>query len=638
MQDMDFLNEAQKKAVTHKDGPLLVLAGAGCGKTGVVTHRIGQLIAKGVAPSEILAVTFTNKAAQEMKERVHKLVQKDVLTTTFHALGARILREAIHEIGYQNSFVIYDEKDSENLIKECLKSLGLPESKEMLKSAKQKISEAKNQLLFPEMIKDPSISEVYTSYQRRLKEYNALDFDDLLFLTVQLLNAPIGDAYQERWTHILVDEYQDTNHAQYNICKLLSGKYRNICVVGDPDQSIYSWRGANRYNLLNFERDFPGALVVKLEENYRSTNQILMAANKLISCNDRVYEKDLWSSLGEGERVRCEIFAKDHFEAHFIMERLQEELRKYSGEEIAILYRTNAQSRILEDALLKNRIPYLIIGGLSFYQRKEIKDLLAFLRLAVARSDMIAFLRTINIPKRGFGLATVDKIRGFADADGLPILDLLEKLIDGDPRMKLSAKQRAELTVYLNIFDEIERMAENKDPIDQIMKRLIIDSRYEDFLKEDKESYEDRKENMEELVAKAYSWQKENNSSDLRLFLEELSLKGSADDPNGKERGIRLMTVHNSKGLEFNVCFLVGMEEELFPHINAQDSPEGIEEERRLCYVGMTRARKKLFLTASLQRFLWGHPRSMKPSRFLTEIFPRKPDNMMPAPLASSYR
>ena len=624
MQDLPFLNEPQKQAVFHKDGPILVLAGAGCGKTRVVTHRIGKLIESGVPPSEILAVTFTNKAAGEMKERVHQLVQKDVLTTTFHALGAKILREAIHELGYKNSFVIYDEKDSEGLLKECLIALGVPEGKETLRTVKGEISEAKNDLLTPEMVKAGLTAEVYASYQRRLKEYNALDFDDLLLLTVELLNSNLGSAYQQRWSYILVDEYQDTNHAQYTICKLLSGTHRNICVVGDPDQSIYSWRGANMHNLLNFERDFPGAVVVKLEENYRSTNQILQAANRLIAGNSRCYEKELWSSLGEGEKVRCEVFAKDHYEAHFIVERVEEALYKEKGEEVAILYRTNAQSRILEDALLKRRIPYLIIGGISFYQRKEIKDLLSFLRLTIAPADMMAFLRTINLPKRGIGPATIDKIRALADEDRLPILEVLANLVRGDPRMKISTKQKDELTGYLKIFQELQEMQHQNSSLDAIMRRLIIVARYEELLKEDKETYEDRKENMEELVAKAYSWQKENGSSDLRLFLEELSLKGSGDDPNGKEKGIRLMTIHNSKGLEFNVCFLVGMEEELFPHANAKGSAEAIEEERRLCYVGMTRAKRRLFMTASLQRFLWGNVRSMRPSRFLTEVFPRK--------------
>ncbi len=624
MQDLPFLNEPQKQAVFHKDGPILVLAGAGCGKTRVVTHRIGKLIESGVPASEILAVTFTNKAAGEMKERVHELVQRDVLTTTFHSLGAKVLREAIHELGYKNSFVIYDEKDSEALLKECLKSLGVSESKETLKAVKEEISDAKNDLLMPDMMKGGLTAEVYASYQRRLKEYNALDFDDLLLLTVELLNSNIGCAYQERWSYILVDEYQDTNHAQYTICKLLSGKHRNICVVGDPDQSIYSWRGANMHNLLNFERDFPGAVVVKLEENYRSTNQILQAANRLIAGNARCYEKELWSSLGEGERVRCEVFAKDHYESHFIVERIEEALYTEKGEEVAILYRTNAQSRILEDALLKRRIPYLIIGGISFYQRKEIKDLLAYLRLSVAPGDMMAFLRTINVPKRGLGPATLDKIRNVADEDRIPILECLNKLIEGDPRMKLSPKQKDSLTEYVKIFPEIQGMQAQGATLDAIMRRLIIIARYEDALKEDKETYEDRKENVDELIAKAYSWQKENESNDLRLFLEELSLKASADDPTGKEKGIRLMTIHNSKGLEFNVCFLVGMEEELFPHANAKDSPEAIEEERRLCYVGMTRAKKRLFMTGSLQRFLWGHLRTMRPSRFLTEVFPRK--------------
>lgn len=619
MHKHEILNEPQRIAADHKEGPLLVLAGAGSGKTKVLTERISQLLASGVPAREILAVTFTNKAAGVMKERVQALTNQVVLTTTFHSLGVRILRESIHELGYRNSFTIYDEKDSENLLKLCLEIMGLND--EHLKSFRKHISGAKNALIAPEefglggWLKDAAIiREAYRLYQSKLAEFNALDFDDLLYLTVKLFKtSPHALEYQSRWSYVLVDEFQDTNEAQYFICQFLTEKTKNLFVVGDPDQSIYSWRGANMQNILNFERDFANAKTITLDQNYRSTNQILRAANALIENNSRSYKKELWSGLGEGEKVGIHEFETDREEVTFVVHSIKSHLVTHETEEIVIFYRTNSQSRIFEDHLLKWNIPYKIIGGLSFYQRKEVKDLLAYLRLIVSPTDFIAFSRTINLPKRGIGAVTQEKIEMYASELSLPILQACREVA-------LPPKQRAVFNAYLAIFDQGAKMCEEGALVSAILEMVIEKTGYMAFLEQDKETAEDRKENVKELISAASQWEKEREEPTLFAFLEELTLKSSFEEDGEEDRCIRLMTLHNGKGLEFDICYMVGMEEDLFPHVNTKDSAAGLEEERRLCYVGMTRAKRHLHLTYAKERLLWGNYRFQRPSRFLAEI------------------
>jgi DNA helicase-2/ATP-dependent DNA helicase PcrA len=619
---LSTLNDKQQEAAHHIEGPLLVLAGAGSGKTRIVTHRIVHLIEMGVPPSEIVAVTFTNKAAEEMSSRVKSLTRQNVLITTFHSFSARILRESIHHLGFNPNFSIYDEQDSLSILKEVLEGMGLKEEKSLIKSIKSAISQAKNDLLMPDQLPraEKTLVDAYRLYQEKLFAYNALDFDDLLFFTVKLLqNYPtVLKLYQERFSFLLIDEYQDTNEAQYLIAKMLAGEKKNIFVVGDPDQSIYSWRGANIQNILNFEKDFPGGRVVTLEQNYRSTNHILSAANKLIQNNDRPYEKNLWSALGDGEPITVKTFSSDREEASFVARTLLQykKERNLPFSEIAIFYRTNAQSRSFEDALLKLAIPYTIVGGLSFYQRKEIKDILAFLRLIVSPTDFIAFSRTINIPKRGIGAKTLELLKTGSEEACLPILSFCRSLTWGYNSI-LSSKQTAALTSFVQLIDDLSTI---ETSIEDLIKELLVRSRYFDYLKEDKETYEDRKQNVEELLAKAAEWEEEGSEGGLTKFLEEISLQSSLDENRLDGETIKMMTLHNGKGLEFDLCFVVGMEEDLFPHANSRDDPQRLEEERRLCYVGMTRARKYLYLTASTYRYLFGTPRVMSPSRFLKEI------------------
>lgn len=620
------LNPEQLIAVNHVEGPLLVLAGAGSGKTRIVTYRVAHLLQLGVPSTEILALTFTNKAAEEMRHRILHLTHKSVLTCTFHSLCARMLRESITVMGYSRDFAIYDEEDSEKVLKECFSQLNIKAEKGDLKSARLRISQSKNALIDPEGLskENQDLKELYALYQAQLKSYNALDFDDLLFLTVKLLrNFPeVCALYQSRWSFILIDEYQDTNAAQYTITKLLAEKHQNVFAVGDPDQSIYSWRGANIHNILNFERDFPGAQLIPLEQNYRCRSNILEAANALISNNSERYEKSLWSDRGVGEPIGLYIAENEHKEADFVVRQLYR-LHRDEGidlSECVIFYRTNFQSRVFEDHLLKERVPYIIIGGLSFYQRKEVKDILSLMRMVVSDNDYLAFARTINLPKRGLGEATLEKLREFALQRGEGIFETCKAIAEGKPDFKLSQKQRDGIKEYVHVILSLKEMLRQERPIDEMLSEAIERSRYHIHLKEDPETFEERRGNIEELVTKAAEWKDEVENPTLSAFLEELTLKSSAIDKEAPMDQVRLMTMHNGKGLEFTAVFIVGMEEELFPHANALDSDEAIEEERRLCYVGMTRAKEHLFLTASRYRYLWGMPRMMRPSRFLKEI------------------
>ncbi len=630
-----LLNPEQLAAVEHIEGPLLVLAGAGSGKTRIVTFRIARLIERGVAPWNILALTFTNKAAAEMHHRVQKLVSERVSICTFHSLGARLLRQEIQALGYKPDFTIYDEDDTDKLLRAVLKQLDINEKEAPLKDLRGLISKAKNNLTPPDEVAGSRASavaqcfpKVYALYQAKLKEYNSLDFDDLLFLTVRLFREvpELLEKYRRQWPYILIDEYQDTNPSQYLIAKLLAGDKCNLFVVGDPDQSIYSWRGADIHNIMNFERDFIGARVVRLEQNYRSRSNILEAANALIRNNAVRYEKNLWSTLGPGKPITLYIAGDEQSEAAYVVERLlrHRDEERVPLSDMVIFYRTNFQSRSFEDALLRRRVPYIIVGGVSFYQRREVKDILAILRMVYSGSDAVSFLRTVNTPKRGLGATTLDKILQGAEAARQPLFDFCADLCAGvitGPR--LTAKQATALSSYLSFLRQL-RQIQQADSLQELVRAAIETSGYIEHLREEPETFEDRKANIIDLIAKAAEWEKEGDEErsgkDLGLFLEELSLKSSADDSDLSQERVNLMTLHNGKGLEFPVAFLVGMEEELFPHANSRNSPSGVEEERRLCYVGMTRAKEQLHLSAAQYRFLWGHPRTMLPSRFLREI------------------
>lgn len=613
------LNLEQETAATHVEGPMLVLAGAGSGKTRVVVHRIAHLIDLGILPSDILAVTFTNKAAEEMRNRIRSMKNAQVLSCTFHSLGARILRESISALNYRSDFVIYDEDDSEKLLKGCLEELELNGKQGLLREIRSQISRAKNDLQPPESISDtqePLFKKAYALYQSKLKECNALDFDDLLYLTVTLLQSDekVRLEYQNRWLFVLIDEYQDTNMAQYLLAKLLVAKHQNLFVVGDPDQSIYSWRGARYQNILNFERDFPGGKVVRLEQNYRSTPTILEASNALIAHNQNRFKKNLWSNREAGEKIGLFIAPTEREEANFVADQILLH-GAIPRNEIAIFYRTNAQSRAFEDALLSRKISYTIVGGLSFYARKEIKDILSFLRLILSNSDLISFQRTVNIPKRGLGAATLEKLMQAASSQGIPILTFCEGHL---AEIKLSAKQKTAFSDYLSLIRSLRNQAKTKK-IHELIDSLIKESHYLDFLLEDPETAEDRKENINELIGKALEWEQEHPNPSLQQFLEELSLRSSTEEESFVP-SVQLMTLHNSKGLEFPLVFLAGLEENLCPHVNCQNSEEQIEEERRLCYVGMTRAKEMLYLTATSARFMWGSLQRMELSRFLREI------------------
>ncbi|MBS0622057.1 MAG: UvrD-helicase domain-containing protein [Verrucomicrobia bacterium] len=612
------LNAEQQKAVEHLEGPLLVLAGAGSGKTRIVTARIAHLLELGVPASEILAVTFTNKAAGEMQERVRRLTNTHVLICTFHSLGAKILRQSISALGYSPNFAIYDQEDSDRLVRDCLKELG---SQEKAKAFRTKISEAKNQLIPPQELKigfspiDKLLPDLYSLYQTKLKEFNALDFDDLLYLTVKLFDTDpfLLEHYQQQWRFLLIDEYQDTNHAQYLMARKLVEKSHNLFVVGDPDQSIYSWRGANVGNILHFEEDYPGAKVVRLEQNYRSTNLILRCANHLIRHNTDRYEKELWSTLGEGQPIEIVRCRTEQEEAQYITQVI-DRLHVKEGmplEEMVVFYRTNAQSRSLEDALLARRLPYIIVGGISFYQRREIKDLIGWLRMVDSGADFLSFERTINLPKRGLGEATLEKLRLGAQAAGERLVDFC---LHGAQGVKLSKKQQEALASYVAILEKLRTLKDK--PLVELVAKTIELSGYLDVLRADPETYEERKENLDELVSKAAEW----GSRPLTSFLEELSLKSSLDEASTVQERLCLMTLHNGKGLEFRITFISGMEEGLFPHNNSLGDEGRLEEERRLAYVGMTRAKERLILTSTSLRFIWGSAQTMRQSRFIDEL------------------
>lgn len=633
----DKLNEPQREAVYHTDGPLLILAGAGSGKTRVLTHRIAYLIEeRNVNPWNILAITFTNKAAGEMRERVDSLVgfgSESIWVSTFHSMCVRILRRFIDRLGYDNRFTIYDTDDQKTLMKEVCKKVAIDTKVFKERSLMSAISSAKNELILPDEFElnaggdfaKLKIAKVYREYEAQLKANNALDFDDLLVKTVQLLQTQpdVLENYQERFRYIMVDEYQDTNTVQFQLVRLLAGKYRNLCVVGDDDQSIYKFRGANIRNILDFEHEFSDACVIKLEQNYRSTGNILNAANRVIANNKGRKEKTLWTANGEGELVHLRQFDTGYDEADFIAEDIKKEVRAgASYNDHAVLYRTNAQSRLLEEKFVAMNVPYKIVGGVNFYARREIKDLLAYLKTIDNGMDDNAVRRIINVPKRGIGLTTINRIQESAAERGLGFYETLmaPELIPGIGRSAAKLDSFAALIEYFKGLT-------GQMSITDLLREVIEKTGYMESLdSEDKEDAQARKENIDELINKAAAYEEAAEDRDepatLSAFLEEVALVADIDSLDEEQDYVVLMTLHSAKGLEFPHVYLAGMEDGLFPSYMTitSDDRDDLEEERRLCYVGITRAEQELTLTCARRRMVRGETQYNKISRFIKEI------------------
>lgn len=640
MEDSEILknlNPAQKKAVEHHQGPELVLAGAGSGKTRVLTRRIGYLINHyGVSPYNILAVTFTNKAANEMKERVKDMVggvNRSLWVSTFHSFCVRILRREAEKLGYNKNFVIFDSLDQRKLVKEVLKSKNLDPKKTKPRSVLNKISNAKNELKTPEQMSaisgsffDQTAAEIYEEYQKRLKENNAMDFDDLIQQTVRLFEEfpLVLEHYQERFKYILVDEYQDVNHAQYQLVNLLAERYRNVCVVGDPDQGIYGFRGADIRNILNFEDDYPDVKTIRLEQNYRSKGNILEAAQAVIKNNSSRKEKELWTDQGAGAKLELYEAKDEKEEADFVCRTAKELTEKnelteaeLTYDDLAVLYRTNSQSRAFEDMLMKYGIPYQIVGGVRFYERMEIKDIMAYLRLIYNPADDISFLRIINRPKRGIGAGTLGKVQDFAEAEGL---NLYEAALKSKANPALSGTYAKRVLHFTEIIEEL-RAEQEEIALARLTEKLLDKSGYRHNLEEEKTAEaENRLENIEELFSVINEYMKNSDNNTLAGFLEEVTLMADIDSMDEEQSVLTLMTIHSAKGLEFPVVFLVGMEDGIFPHSNSMFEQKGMEEERRLCYVGMTRAEERLYLSRAQVRLRFGERKMNPPSQFIEEI------------------
>ena len=632
--NLDHLNPEQRKAATHVDGPLLILAGAGSGKTATMTHRIAYLIEQGVSPYQILAVTFTNKAAGEMRERVEKLVGRcpGMWIMTFHAMSLRILREHCERIGYQHNFVVYETFDQKTLIKTIMKEQNIDAKLYPQAYLSAAISKQKEHDVSPreyleteaDNFRSKVIGSVYRAYQEQLKRNNAMDFDDLLVNALHVLrdNPDILAEYQHRFRYILVDEYQDTNHIQYEIIRLLAKARQNLCVVGDDDQCIYQWRGADISNILNFEKDFPQARVIKLEQNYRSYGNILAAAHSVIRNNRGRKAKKLWTDKEAGDKIvyrRCD---SDKEEAYYIAQEidlLKNGQRTY--DDFAILYRTNAQSRLFEDALKRRGIPYQILSGFSFYERKETKDMICYMRLVVNPADDLALKRVINEPKRGIGAVTLGKLEALARVHGLSLLDILSQ---DEISYSLPAKAQKAVGEMVRIIRLCAQEKENLR-VSDIYDQLLVKSGYLKALEaEDTQEAASRIENLMDFKSFIYDYEKEKEDTGekatLEEFLEKVATNGDADKMEEGTGKVTLMTMHSAKGLEFPIVFLPGMEDGLFPGHRALDNENGMEEERRLCYVGMTRAREKLFLTGASYRVLYGHGEYTRESTFLREL------------------
>ena len=632
---LNGLNDKQKEAVLAQEGPCLVIAGAGSGKTKVLTHKIAYYIANGAKPWNILAITFTNKAANEMKERIEKLVgdsAKDIWMGTFHSICVRILRKYIDRIGFNTDFVIFDTSDQKTLIKECLKTLKVDDKLFTDKGVLSEISNGKNEMLEPKAysvkysgdFRKEKIAEIYTLYQTKLKENNALDFDDIINFTIKILtdNPDVLEYYTEKFKYILVDEYQDTNKAQFTLVSLLGSKYGNVTAVGDNDQGIYSFRGADISNILNFEKDFPGTQIIKLEQNYRCTRNILKAANAVIKHNEAKYEKKLWTQNDEGH-LPCIYSGEDEYdEGRYIVEQIQHLKREeyFKNSDFAVLYRMNAQSRAIEDILMREGIPYKVIGGLKFYERKEIKDIIAYLRLIHNPSDNLSLKRIINEPKRGIGKTSLDKIQEISDKSGTSMYEIIKKA------------DKYELTrVYANSRDfitQIEELRAKKEEIkiSDLIKQTLKTTGYTKALElENSVEAQTRIENLEEFLTVAIEFEEQSADNTLSEFLNNITLSSDIDGMEDQEDSVTLMTLHSAKGLEFPVVFLVGMEEGIFPGYKSIGEPLALEEERRLFYVGITRAKQYLYLTCAKHRTIFGSTSYNQISRFVKEI----PDELL---------
>ncbi|SDE86316.1 DNA helicase PcrA [Sporomusa acidovorans] len=638
----DRLNPAQQDAVAHMNGPLLIMAGAGSGKTKVLTSRIANLLAQGVAPYHILAITFTNKAAAEMKERVAGIVgavAKDIWLSTFHAFCAKFLRMEIENLGsYNRNFVIYDASDSQSIIKNCLKELNLDEKQFTPNGVQSTISNAKNALqdvreftTQADNFYNLRVAEVYKLYQSKLKANNALDFDDLLMLAVELLeyNPTVREKYQDKFHYILIDEYQDTNRAQYLLARTLAAKYRNICVVGDVDQSIYAWRGADIQNILDFESDYPDAKVIKLEQNYRSTQTILDAANAVIEHNCNRKPKSLWTDNQAGETITHYLAMDERDEARYVADNIIKLNTVYrtAYKDMAILYRTNAQSRVIEEGLRNAAIPYTMVGGLRFYDRKEIKDVMAYIKVIFNPADAISLLRIINVPRRGIGGTTIGRLTEYAAKNNVPLFDAVSNP-DVVPGLTARAKHQLEALAEL-IFNLMS--CQNTLPVAEFVDKVMRDSGYLEELENDSDPLAaNRIENLKELVSDAKKFAESEEESTLENFLSHVSLLTDSDKEEGGDDQVTVMTLHSAKGLEFPVVFLAGLEEGIFPHVRTLMDEREIEEERRLCYVGITRAKRKLYLSNARQRMIYGNTVCYSPSRFLDEIPPELIESYAP--------
>lgn len=636
MSKYDGLNSMQQEAVYHTEGPVLILAGAGSGKTRVLTHRIAYLIEeKGINPWNIMAITFTNKAAQEMRERVDKIVgfgSESIWVSTFHSSCVRILRRYIDRLGYDNNFTIYDTDDQKTVIKEVCKRLNIDTKMYKERSLMAAISSAKDELVSPEEFRlnasastdwgSQTVARVYDAYQKQLKQNNALDFDDLIVKTVELFqNCPeVLDSYQERFRYIMVDEYQDTNTAQFKFVSLLASKYKNLCVVGDDDQSIYKFRGANIGNILGYEKVFPDAKVIKLEQNYRSTQNILQAANEVIKNNLGRKDKTLWTANEQGTPLHFRQFQNGYEEAEYIAGDISQKVREgnYEYKECAILYRTNAQSRLFEEKFLLANIPYKIVGGVNFYARKEIKDLLAYLKTVDNARDDVAVRRIINVPKRGIGATTMDKVQTYAQEMGISLYDALKEADQIGTLGRSAVKVRPFVDFIQKFRSQVEFLS-----VSELLQKIIDETGYVAELEaENTEESQARIENIDELISKAVSYEEESEEPTLSGFLEEVALIADIDSVDDNDDRVLLMTLHSAKGLEFPNVYLAGMEDGMFPSYMTivGDDPTELEEERRLCYVGITRAMKELTLTAAQQRMIRGETQYNKVSRFIREI------------------
>lgn len=627
--DLSMLNPQQRLAAETLEGPVLILAGAGSGKTRALTCRVANLMDHGIPAWSILALTFTNKAAREMKERITQLVgesAEDAWISTFHSTCARMLRRDIEKLGYSRSFVIYDDDDQGAVLKEILKRLNIDDKFLPPREIKSKISDAKNKLMGPDEwfqktdrdYRSQMIHDVFVEYETRLKALNALDFDDLLVKTLELLcdHPPVLDSYRKRFRYVMVDEYQDTNYAQYMLVKLLTDQSRNLCVVGDDDQSIYGWRGADIRNILDFEKDYPDAKVIKLEQNYRSTANILDAANQVIAHNAGRKEKSLWTEAGEGETIKLFCAGDEREEAAWVADRIRQLNRKHEKYgNIAILYRTNAQSRVLEEMLMRAGIPYKVFGGQKFYDRKEVRDVIAYLRVIVNPADDVSLKRIINVPKRAIGDSTVQELVQHARDNDMPLYSALSDIPDS-----LSSRPRKCVSDFFMLMTMLVAMKETL-PLGEFVKFLIEKTGLmEQYQREDTDESRARVENIQEFMGAVEEFERQSENATLEDYLENVALVTDLDQQEDDRGYVTLMTLHSAKGLEFPDVFMTGLEEGIFPSARSMMDENRMEEERRLCYVGITRARERLFISRASQRMLYNQVNHNAPSRFLDEI------------------